>query len=147
MENCFFIINYQLSIMLKLEIVTPEKKLVDIEADSVTVPTASGEAGILPNHAPLISALKPGVLSYTVRGREERVAVGGGFVEVNSDKVSVLADTAETADVIDTDAVRREREDLERQIADAWIQPIEETDALRERLDAANARLQLAAGR
>jgi F-type H+-transporting ATPase subunit epsilon len=133
--------------MLRLEIVTPEKKLVDTEADQVTLPTASGEAGILPNHAPLISALKPGVLTYSVRGREERIAVGGGFVEVNRDKVSVLADTAETADAIDTEAARREREDLERQIADAWTQPIDETDVLRERLDAANARLQLAAGK
>jgi F-type H+-transporting ATPase subunit epsilon len=49
--------------MLKLEIVTPERKVFDEMVDSVTVPTASGEAGILPDHAPLISALKPGILS------------------------------------------------------------------------------------
>jgi F-type H+-transporting ATPase subunit epsilon len=49
--------------MLKLEIVTPEKRVIDETVDSVTVPTLTGEAGILPNHAPLISALKPGLLS------------------------------------------------------------------------------------
>jgi len=133
--------------MLKLEIVTPEKKVIDTEADSVTIPTASGEAGILPNHAPMISALKPGILSYSNRGTNERLAIGGGFVEVKSDRVSVLADSAETADQIDAEAARGERDEAERAISAASTQPIEETEALREQLDAANARLQLAAGK
>jgi F-type H+-transporting ATPase subunit epsilon len=63
--------------MLKLEIVTPEKRVLDAEVDSVTVPTASGEAGILPHHAPLVSALKPGVLAYSVKGSTDRIAVAG----------------------------------------------------------------------
>ena len=133
--------------MLKLEIVTPEKKVVDTEADSVTVPTASGEAGILPNHAPLISALKPGILTYTNRGTTERIAVGGGFVEVSDDKVSVMADTAETAAEVDTDTARIQRDEAERSIAESWTKPIDETEALREQLDVANARLQLAVGK
>jgi len=133
--------------MLKLEIVTPEKRIVDTEADSVTVPTASGEAGILPNHAPLISALKPGVLTYSGRGGTERIAIGGGFVEVNSDKVSVLADTAETADEINAEQARLERDAAEKAIAEAIQRPVEETEDLRERLESANARLQLAAGK
>ena len=54
--------------MLKLEIVTPEKKVLDETVDSVTVPTLTGQAGILPSHAPLISALKPGVLTYSNKG-------------------------------------------------------------------------------
>ena len=70
-----------LQIMLKLEIVTPEKRVLDAEVDSVTLVTASGEAGILPNHAPLVSALKPGVLSYGVKGVVEKLAVSGGFVD------------------------------------------------------------------
>ena len=133
--------------MLKLEIVTPEKRIVDTEADSVTVPTASGEAGILPNHAPLISALKPGVLTYSDRGGTERIAIGGGFVEVNSDKVSVLADTAETADEINAEQARLERDAAEKAVAEAIQRPVEETEDLRERLESANARLQLAAGK
>ena len=96
--------------MLKLEIVTPERKVVDTQADSVTVPTASGDAGILPQHAPLVSALRPGVLAYTVGANTERVAIGGGFVEVNGDRVTILANAAETADEIDPAAARAQRD-------------------------------------
>ena len=133
--------------MLKLEIVTPEKKVLDENVDSVTVPTASGEAGILPNHAPLISALKPGILSYSNKGTTERLAVSGGFVEVSSNQVSVLTDSAETAAEIDADAARAERESAEKALAAHATAAIEDTEADRERLEAANARLQLAAGR
>jgi F-type H+-transporting ATPase subunit epsilon len=133
--------------MLKLEIVTPEKKVLDESVDSVTVPTASGEAGILPNHAPLISALKPGILSYSNKGTTERLAVSGGFVEVSSNTVSVLTDTAETAGEIDADAARGEREAAEKALAAHATSALEDTQDDRERLEAANARLQLAAGR
>ncbi|HMT08349.1 MAG TPA: ATP synthase F1 subunit epsilon [Pyrinomonadaceae bacterium] len=92
--------------MLKLEVVTPERKVVDTEVDSVSVPTASGEAGILPNHAPLISALKPGILSYSAKGSSEKLAISGGFVEVNGSNVSVLATTAATAADINIDEAR-----------------------------------------
>jgi F-type H+-transporting ATPase subunit epsilon len=133
--------------MLKLEIVTPEKKVLDESVDSVTVPTASGEAGILPNHAPLISALKPGILSYSNKGTTERLAVSGGFVEVSSNKVSVLTDAAETATEIDADAARIEREAAEKSLASRSMAALEDTEADRERLEAANARLQLASSK
>jgi F-type H+-transporting ATPase subunit epsilon len=133
--------------MLKLEIVTPEKKVVDESVDSVTVPTASGEAGILPNHAPLISALKPGILSYSNKGVTERLAVSGGFVEVSSNKVSVLTDTAETAGEIDADAARAEREAAEKSLNASATAALDDTEADRERLEAANARLQLASAK
>jgi F-type H+-transporting ATPase subunit epsilon len=133
--------------MLKLEIVTPEKKVFDETVDSVTVPTASGEAGILPNHAPLISALKPGILSYTLKGATERLAVSGGFVEVSSNSVSVLTDTAEVASEIDAEAARAERDAAEKALAARATAALEDTESDRERLDAANARLSLATGR
>jgi F-type H+-transporting ATPase subunit epsilon len=133
--------------MLKLEIVTPEKRVLDETVDSVTVPTASGEAGILPNHAPLISALKPGILSYSNKGTTERLAIAGGFVEVSSNRVSVLTDTAETADEVDADAARAEREAAEKSISAQATAALEDTESDRERLDAANARLQLITGR
>ena len=133
--------------MLKLEIVTPERKVLDEMVDSVTVPTASGEAGILPNHAPLISALKPGILSYSSKGTTERLALAGGFVEVSANKVAVLTDTAETAAEIDADAARAEREEAERSLASHATAALESTEADRERLEAANAKLQLVAGR
>lgn len=132
--------------MLKLEIVTPEKRVFDGTVDMVTVPTATGEAGILPNHAPLISALKPGILSIQNRGSVERLAVAGGFVEVSGDSVSVLVDTAESAAEIDAGAAHAEREAAERALAAANAS-IDETQAERERLEAANARLQLIGGK
>ena len=100
--------------MLKLEIVTPEKKVFDDSVDSVTVPTASGEAGILPNHAPLVSALKPGILSYSNKGTVDKLAVSGGFVEVSSNKVSILTDSAQAAGEIDAAAARADREAAEK---------------------------------
>ncbi len=129
--------------MLKLEIVTPEKRVVDETVDSVTVPTLTGEAGILPKHAPLISALKPGVLSFTAKGSTEKFAVAGGFVEVSSDRVSVLTDTAEASADIDVDSARAEKDAAEKALAAASSGSIEETTEIRDRLDLANVRIQL----
>ena len=133
--------------MLRLEIVTPERRVLDTEVDSVTVPTASGEVGILPSHAPLVSALKPGVLAFTIKGVTDRLAVSGGFLEVNADKVAILADTAETAEEIDIDAARTTRDEAEKAFAAVATLSLTETEAAREQLDAASVRLQLAAGR
>ena len=132
--------------MLNLEIVTPEKKVFSDTVDAVTVPTESGEVGILNNHAPLISTLKAGVLSYTRGGANERMVVAGGFLEVSENNVSVLADIAETAGDIDTDAARVECETLEKELG-AWKGTEEEFETRKERLEKAQARLQLAAGK
>jgi F-type H+-transporting ATPase subunit epsilon len=133
--------------MLKLEIVTPERKVVEIETDSVTVPTASGEAGILANHAPLISALKPGVLTYSGKGGPEKLAISSGFVEVSSNQVSVLTDVAESPEEINTEQARADREEAEKELAANSTAAADENDSIRERVDLANARLSLAAGR
>jgi F-type H+-transporting ATPase subunit epsilon len=129
--------------MLKLEIVTPERKMVDAEADSVTVPTASGEAGIMPAHAPLISALKPGIVTVMAKGHTERLAVSTGFVEVSSDRVSVLTDVAERAEDVDADRARADRAELEKAMAANAQAPVEENEELQEKLDLAAARLNL----
>ena len=129
--------------MLRLEIVTPEKKVVDETVDAVTVPGANGEIGILPNHAPLITTLKPGILSYTRGGATDRLVVSGGFIEVSADKVSVLADVAETADEIDVEAARSEREATERTLG-AWSGSEADFEVQKEKLERAQARLQLA---
>lgn len=133
--------------MLKLEIVTPEKRVLDTDVDMVTVPTASGEIGILPSHAPMVSALRPGVLAFTTKGNTEKLAVAGGFVEVNADKVAILADAAESADEIDIDSARAARDEAEKAFAAVSSRSLDETEAARDQLDAANVRLQLAAGR
>lgn len=132
--------------MLNLEIVTPEKKVFSDTVDAVTVPTESGEVGILNNHAPLISTLKPGILSYTRGGTNERMVIAGGFLEVSENNVSVLADIAETANDIDVEAARSEREKLEKELG-AWKGTEEEFETRREQLEKAQARLQLTAGK
>ena len=131
---------------LKLEIVTPEKKVFDETVDSVTVPTATGEVGILPNHAPLISSLKSGILSYSNKGTSARLVVSGGFVEVSTNKVSVLTDVAESADEIDVEAARAERDEAQRVLGAAFSGTEEEFEVEKERLERAQARLALAAG-
>jgi F-type H+-transporting ATPase subunit epsilon len=113
----------------------------------VTIPTASGEAGILSNHAPLVSALKPGILSYAGKGGSEKMVVTGGFVEVSNNQVSVLTDSAESAADIDIDAAKADREAAEKELAAAAANDIETTSIWRERVEAANARIQLAASR
>lgn len=133
--------------MLKLEIVTPEKKVVDAEVETVTIPTASGEAGILSNHAPLVSELKPGILTYHVKGTDEKLAVSGGFLEISGNKVSVLTDTAETPSEIDLDTAKAERDAAEKELAAVATADIDSTAPIRERIEAANARVQLAGGK
>lgn len=131
---------------LHLEIVTPEKKVFDEKVDVVNIPTVRGEVGILPNHAPLISSLKPGILSYTTKGATERMVIAGGFVEVNSNKVSILADVAERSDEIDAEAARNERDAAEK-VLGSWKGTEEELEAELEKLEKSRARLQLSAGR
>jgi F-type H+-transporting ATPase subunit epsilon len=133
--------------MLKLEIVTPERRVLDTEADYVSLPTASGEAGILPNHAPLITALKPGILTYSTKSANERLAVSSGFAEVSSDMVSVLVDTAEAGADIDVEAARRDRESAEKALVSAGTVDVEAASESQEAVEYAAARLEVAGGR
>jgi F-type H+-transporting ATPase subunit epsilon len=89
---------------LLLEIVTPETKTFSDQVDAVVVPSVEGELGILPHHVGLLTQIEPGELRVTQGGQEIRLAVGGGFVEVSEDKVSVLTDMAIREDEIDESA-------------------------------------------
>lgn len=132
--------------MIKLEIVTPEKMAISETVDVVTIPTASGEIGILPNHAPLISTLHPGILSYTKGGTTSRLVVSGGFVEVGVNKVSILADIAESADELNLENARIEKSEAEKTLA-SWSGNEEDFEIELEKLGRAEARLQLGAGK
>jgi F-type H+-transporting ATPase subunit epsilon len=92
---------------LKLEIVTPEKRLLSVECDEVRAPGELGGFGIRRGHAPFLSALEPGRLSYVAGGQEVHYAVGGGFLQVADDVVMVLADSAEARSDIDVERARR----------------------------------------
>ena len=95
----------------------------------------------------MVSALKPGILTYINKGVATRLAVSGGFIEVNSDKVAILANTAETAEEIDVDAARSGRDEAEKAFVAIAVGSLEETEHARDHLDAANVRLQLATGK
>jgi F-type H+-transporting ATPase subunit epsilon len=79
-----------------LEIITPEKKVFEGEADVATFPGADGSFQILNNHAPLISLLKAGVVEYKSKGTSQQVSITGGVVEVLGNKVILLADSVTT---------------------------------------------------
>ncbi len=86
---------------LRVEVVAAERSVLTQEADEVLAQTETGQIGILPSHAALLTLLAPGELVLRRGGQETSVAVGGGFLEVSDDRVVVLADSAERAEEID----------------------------------------------
>src|ERR1700748_2580048 len=86
---------------IQLEIVTPERMVVKDTAEDVQIPGKGSYLGILPGHAPLITELAVGEITYHHGGQTKRLAVAWGFAEVLPDKVTILAETAERADEID----------------------------------------------
>jgi F-type H+-transporting ATPase subunit epsilon len=93
---------------LLLQLVSPERQLVDERVTEVQVPALDGYIGVMPGHAPLLSELKPGgVLTYVANGKTQALAVYGGFVEVMGESVRVLADSAEFAWEIDKAAAQQ----------------------------------------
>lgn len=90
---------------LTLEIVTPEAKVYSDTVDSVVVPTVEGEIGVLPGHIPLLTQVEHGELRVTKGGATQWLAVGGGFAQIDGDRVRVLAEHAITEEKIDEHAV------------------------------------------
>ncbi|MCB1025820.1 MAG: F0F1 ATP synthase subunit epsilon [Acidobacteria bacterium] len=132
--------------MINLQIVTPERKVVDEQVDSVNVPTANGEVGILAKHAPLVSTLRSGILKYSKGGASEELVVSGGFVEVSDDKVSILADVAESSDEVDIDSAKNDKDEAMKTLGD-WKGSEEDFEVELERLEKAQARLELGSKR
>jgi len=99
---------------LLLEIVTPERLAYSDTVDSVVLPGAEGEMGVLPNHAPLLATLGVGELRIRKGAEEEFFAIAGGFVQVRPDKVVVMAETADMASEIDVEKAQEARREAER---------------------------------
>ena len=101
---------------LPLDIVTPEQKVFSDSVDNVYIPGADGELGILPMHAGLVTALRPGELRYLFKGQVVTLAVGSGFAEITQEKVVILTDMALGEDEIDEksaeEAIERAQEKL-----------------------------------
>lgn len=112
---------------LRLEVVTPEKTIVNEEVEMVLCPGEAGEFGVLPNHASILSAIKIGALVYRANGKDETMFVSGGFVDVNGNTCSLLAETAELARDIDEMRAREAHERARRRLEEKK----EELDVLR----------------
>jgi len=91
---------------MKLEIVTPYKKVVDAEVEEVTATGKLGEFGVLPGHAPFLTSLNIGELAYKFDGKVEHMALNWGYFEIKDDKIIVLVETAEAAEEIDVERAK-----------------------------------------
>jgi F-type H+-transporting ATPase subunit epsilon len=104
---------------LTLEIVTPEAKVYSDTIDSVVVPTVQGEIGILPGHIPLLTQVEHGELRVTKGTATSFLAVGGGFAQIDGDRVRVLAEHAITEEKIDENAVEAALKKAEQELSAA----------------------------
>jgi len=130
--------------VLHLEIVTPDRFFFRGEVESVTVPGVSGYLGILPGHAPLLSELRIGTISYrTPRGADVSLFCSWGFVEVLPASVSVLAEIIERPEEIDVPRARLKKEQAEKTLRSKA--PGTNYEEAMISLEKANARLEVAA--
>src|SRR5438034_9895244 len=127
---------------IALRVVSVEEGCYEGEADFILARGADGELGVLPGHAPLMTTLQPGELLIRHGGEAESLFVGGGFLEVLPDRVTVLADVAERADEISLQAAEDARRHAQERLAGEV--PISEEAALQQALAVAEARLRLA---
>ncbi len=102
---------------MHLEIVTPERVVLSDEVDQINAPTTSGRVGILPRHAPLLTVLDVGEMTIIKAGVSTPYAISGGFMEVHSSRVTILADTVERADEVDEARAAASRQRAEEALA------------------------------
>jgi F-type H+-transporting ATPase subunit epsilon len=128
---------------LELEIVTPERQVVKDRVTEVQVPGRNGALGILPGHAPLISELAIGEISYTdAAGVSSRLLVAWGFVEVLPERVTILAQAAERAEEVNVEHARASRERAQLHLKEA--ENTDQFDEACQELALAEARLAIA---
>ena len=126
---------------IQLEIVAPDRLVFSGEVGEVTIPGAEGYLGILPGHAPLLSELKTGVISYPDGGDHVRLFCSSGFAEVLPDRVIVLAEEVESPEQIDGSRARADKEKAEQLLRSR--DPGTDYAAALTLLEQASARLQL----
>ncbi len=129
----------------KLRLLTPDRSVFEDAVDGVIVPGEEGELGVLAGHARLVSTLIPGVVRYVQNDRSFSCAIGGGFVEVYRDGVTVLADSLERPEDIDVERATRDYEEARKNLANA-IKTTDESSMVhvQEHLARAETRLRVA---
>jgi F-type H+-transporting ATPase subunit epsilon len=129
----------------KLEIVTPEKKVVETSAEEMQIPGKNGYLGILPGHAPLITELSVGEITYRENTTEQHLAVAWGFAEVLPNKVTILAETAERPAEINVERARQAKERAEQRLTSGDTSV--DVDRALDALHRAETRLEVASGK
>ena len=102
---------------MRLEIITAESHVYSEEVEVLVAPGIDGELGILPHHAPLMTALQPGEIMIRKEGQETYMAVTGGFLEVMGNQVTILADACERSDEIDEERARVAMQQAQERLA------------------------------
>ena len=115
---------------MRLQIVTPDKAVLDQEVEEVYAPGTNGEFGILPQHITFLTSLDVGVLRYRAEGKDDFVAISGGLTEVLDDSITVLADAAERRHEIDVDRARVAEETANREMEELLPGTPEHDDCL-----------------
>ena len=110
---------------LTLRVLLPGREAVSKAVDSVNVTASEGEIGLLPGHAALLAALKPGPATFKDGGVSDQWALGEGFLEVHDDLVTVLVQTAEHSSEIDVERARRRKEEVEGRMKGADLSEVE----------------------
>jgi F-type H+-transporting ATPase subunit epsilon len=114
---------------MRLDVVTPESVICSCEVDAVIAPGVEGQLGILPHHAPLITMLQAGELTWRKDNVESCIAVFGGFLEVRPDRVIILADAAERAEEIDIARAEEAKRRAEQALADRKVSEVDRARA------------------
>ncbi len=118
---------------LHFEFVSPEAVLFSGDVDQVDLPGSEGDLGVLPGHAPMVTLLRPGIVTIMREGQREPIVVVGGFAEVGPGGLTVLADRAGTREDFDLDSLANDIKDAEEDVADCKDDA--ERDKLTRRLD------------
>ena len=104
----------------QFELVSPERLLVSEQVESVVIPGAEGEMTVLANHAPVMTTIKPGVVTVkTAAGATERYCVFGGFADILPSGCTLLAESAVSTDAIDREDLARRIQEAREDVADA----------------------------
>ncbi len=107
---------YEIPEKMNLSVVTPERRMVKEEVDEVVLPGTLGYLGALPGHTPLLTSLKIGEIKYRVGTTWKYLSVSWGFAEILPDRVTVLADIAESAEEIDVDRAQKQAESAQAKL-------------------------------
>ena len=102
---------------IALEVVTPSGAVVNEDVDIVNAPGYGGDIGVLANHAPFLSTIKIGILSYESGKKRENLMVSGGFCEVSNNKITFLVESAEFGEQIDVDRAMKAKERAEKRLS------------------------------